>query len=134
MIFFLKYDILLKRVTENYCLKRGVLLKNLYILKFEKILVEKIWGGRALNDKLDITLESEKMYGESWEVAANKNGSSIIKNGHLAGKNLTEIAKLYKEKLLGKECYEVLKLGELLGVGKQTVFGLGKIKMEELSV
>ena len=37
-------------------------------------------------------------------------------------------------KNLGKECYEVLKLGELLGVGKQTVFGLGKIKMEELSV
>ncbi len=37
-------------------------------------------------------------------------------------------------KNLSKECYEVLKLGELLGVGKQTVFGLGKIKMEELSV
>jgi CRISPR-associated endoribonuclease Cas6 len=35
---------------------------------------------------------------------------------------------------LNKECFEVLKLGELLGVGKQTVFGLGKIKMEELSV
>ena len=35
---------------------------------------------------------------------------------------------------LSKECFEVLKLGELLGVGKQTVFGLGKIKMEELSV
>ena len=114
MIYFLKYDILLKRITENYCLKRGVLLKNLYILKFEKILVEKIWGGRALNDKLDITLESEKMYGESWEVAANKNGSSIIKNGHLAGKNLTEIAKLYKEKLLGKECYE--KFGEIFPI------------------
>ncbi|MFA7083898.1 MAG: CRISPR system precrRNA processing endoribonuclease RAMP protein Cas6 [Arcobacteraceae bacterium] len=31
---------------------------------------------------------------------------------------------------LSKECYEVLKLGELLAVGKQTVFGLGKIKME----
>jgi CRISPR/Cas system endoribonuclease Cas6 (RAMP superfamily) len=37
-------------------------------------------------------------------------------------------------KNLNKESYEVLKLGELLGVGKQTVFGLGKIKMEELSV
>lgn len=37
-------------------------------------------------------------------------------------------------KNLNKECFEVLKLGELLGVGKQTVFGLGKIEMEELSV
>lgn len=37
-------------------------------------------------------------------------------------------------KNLSKECFEVLKLGELLGAGKQTVFGLGKIKMEEMSV
>lgn len=32
---------------------------------------------------------------------------------------------------LNKESYEVLKVGELIGVGKQTVFGLGKIKIEE---
>lgn len=37
---------------------------------------------------------------------------------------------------LSKECYEVLKVGELMGVGKQTVFGLGKIQItnkEDLS-
>lgn len=33
---------------------------------------------------------------------------------------------------LNKESFEVLKLGELLSVGKQTVFGLGKIKIEEI--
>lgn len=33
---------------------------------------------------------------------------------------------------LNKESYEVLKVGELLGVGKQTVFGLGKIKVEDI--
>lgn len=32
-------------------------------------------------------------------------------------------------KNLSKECYEVLKVGELIGVGKQTVFGLGKIEI-----
>lgn len=30
---------------------------------------------------------------------------------------------------INKECFEVLKLGELIGVGKQTVFGLGKIEL-----
>lgn len=38
-----------------------------------------------------------------------------------------------KIKNLNKECYEVLKIGELIGVGKQSVFGLGKIKLERIN-
>lgn len=33
---------------------------------------------------------------------------------------------------INKEVYEVLKLGELIGVGKSTVFGLGKIEVKEI--
>ena len=34
---------------------------------------------------------------------------------------------------IDKESYRLLKLGELIGVGKQTVMGLGKIEIEELN-
>ncbi|MDQ1245551.1 MAG: hypothetical protein QG565_1892 [Campylobacterota bacterium] len=43
--------------------------------------------------------------------------------------NMGGIMGEIKIKNLSKECYEVLKVGELIGVGKQTVFGLGKIKV-----
>ena len=33
---------------------------------------------------------------------------------------------------IDKKTFELLKLGELIGVGKSTVFGLGKIKIEEI--
>jgi len=35
---------------------------------------------------------------------------------------------------INDKVFHVLKLGELIGAGKQTVFGLGKIKVEALDV
>ncbi|NOX15681.1 MAG: CRISPR system precrRNA processing endoribonuclease RAMP protein Cas6, partial [Epsilonproteobacteria bacterium] len=37
-----------------------------------------------------------------------------------------------KYKNLDKKSYELLKLGEIIGIGKQCVFGLGKIKVEDM--
>ena len=34
---------------------------------------------------------------------------------------------------VSKECMELLKLGEIIGAGKQTVFGLGKIETEDMN-
>lgn len=45
--------------------------------------------------------------------------------------NMGGIMGEIKIKNLNKECYEVLKVGELIGVGKQTVFGLGKIEIKD---
>ncbi len=81
-------------------------MERLYILKFKKILVDKIWGGRAFEEKLGISIEKDKKIGESWEAAANRNGDSVIANGSLAGKKLGEITREYKEVLLGKEVYD----------------------------
>ena len=81
----------------------------LYPLRFEKVFIDKIWGGRVLESSLGMNLPDEKIIGESWEVSAHKNGMSIVENGELAGKTLQEVLDEYKEKLVGKKVYEEYK-------------------------
>ncbi len=78
----------------------------LYPLKFDKVLKRKIWGGRALEEKLNIPLPTNDRYGESWEVAAHKNGMSIVLEGKLKGRTLEDLINEYKSDLVGKEVYE----------------------------
>jgi mannose-6-phosphate isomerase len=77
----------------------------MYPLKFEPIYKEKIWGGRALEEKFSKKLPKGSI-GESWELAAHENGTSIISNGNLAGMSLMEAIKQEGEKILGTEAKE----------------------------
>lgn len=43
---------------------------------------------------------------ESWEVASHKNGESTVCSGADDGKTITELTKIYKEKLLGDKVYQ----------------------------
>ena len=77
----------------------------LYPLKFKSIYKEKVWGGNKLKtilNKKDIT--SNKT-GESWEISACENDISLINNGELAGKSLTQIVETEKSKLVGEKIY-----------------------------
>ena len=69
----------------------------LYPLKFEKVFIEKVWGGREFEKSLNMTLPKDKNIGESWEVSAHPNGMGIVANGDLKGKTLQEILNEYKE-------------------------------------
>lgn len=59
---------------------------------------------------------------------------------HLTRKSVRQRTKLNIDGLIGEmgvlgideQSYNLLKLGEIIGVGKQTVMGLGKIKVEEM--
>ncbi|MDO5089800.1 MAG: class I mannose-6-phosphate isomerase [Leptotrichiaceae bacterium] len=77
----------------------------LYPLKFKKVFIEKVWGGREFETKLNMTLPENKKIGESWEISAHPNGMSVVENGFLAGKTLQEIYDEYKEKLVGEKVY-----------------------------
>lgn len=78
----------------------------LYPLKFEKVFIEKVWGGREFEESLNMTLPKDKNIGESWEVSAHPNGMGIVANGDLKGKTLQEILDEYKEKLVGEKVYK----------------------------
>ncbi len=77
----------------------------MYPLKFKKCFIEKIWGGRAFEDVLDMELPENKKIGESWEVSSHKNGMSYVEEGSLKGKSLEELMESLGEELIGKEVY-----------------------------
>lgn len=78
----------------------------MYPLKFKKCFIEKVWGGRAFEDVLDMKLPENKKIGESWEVSSHKNGMSYVEDGSLEGKSLQELMESSGEELLGKEIYK----------------------------
>ena len=77
----------------------------LYPLKFKKVLIPKVWGGRNLNKKLGIELPDDRNFGESWEVSSHKNGMSEVENGYLSGRQLQSLLEEFKSELVVEEIY-----------------------------
>lgn len=78
---------------------------NLYPLKFEPILKERLWGGTKLKEVLGKPIEND-ITGESWELSGVKGDISVVANGPLAGTSLQEIIDQMPEELLGKGVVE----------------------------
>jgi mannose-6-phosphate isomerase len=76
-----------------------------YPIKFEPILKKILWGGSEICrfKQLD-TLEDG--IGESWEVSQVPGSVSVVANGALKGKTLTELMELAPEVLLGRKVYK----------------------------
>ena len=101
---------------------------NLYPLQFQPILKERIWGGEKLKTILNKSITS-KITGESWELSTVEGDVSVVINGELKGKSLTELIEDQSEEILGtdtprdyididwkelfKEYYTSIKLVEL---------------------
>lgn len=78
---------------------------NLYPLKFEPILKERIWGGTRLATQLGKNLQGKKNIGESWELSAVEGDISMVANGPLAGNSLQELLEIYMDELVGEKNY-----------------------------
>jgi len=83
--------------------------KQLYPLKFEAILKDKIWGGNKLNKLFGKPSDSGKL-GESWELSGIENDESVVSNGFLAGNNLCELIEIYMGELVGDKVCDIYGL------------------------
>ena len=78
---------------------------TLYPLLFQPILKERIWGGTKLKSLLHKPITSE-ITGESWELSTVEGDVSVVANGALIGKSLTEIINKFPNELLGTQVYQ----------------------------
>lgn len=72
----------------------------LYPLTFTPILKNYIWGGRNL-EKIGRILPSAGVIAESWEIAGHQDGTTLVDNGPLTGKPLTNLVAEYGVNLVG---------------------------------
>jgi mannose-6-phosphate isomerase len=70
-------------------------------LRFEPILKEKIWGGRALESVLGKTLPAQAAIGESWELSGVSGNESVATTSPYAGKTLAHIVSTDPHAVVG---------------------------------
>ena len=81
-------------------------MSELYPLKFDNVLKEKVWGGSALVTRYNKKPSTSTSIGESWEISAIAENQSVISNGFLAGNNIEELIKVYMGDITGDSIYE----------------------------
>lgn len=77
----------------------------MYPLKFKPILKTLVWGGEKIAPFKGMETDQHNI-GESWELSGVKGNESVVANGPLAGKTITELISEYKDRLIGKANYE----------------------------
>ena len=80
-------------------------MSELYPLKFETVLKEKVWGGRALVERFNKEPKAGNI-GESWEISGVAGDISVVSNGFLAGNSLEELIEVYMGDITGDSLYE----------------------------
>jgi mannose-6-phosphate isomerase len=81
-------------------------MSELYPLKFEPVLKDKIWGGNALVSRYNKKPISSPLVGESWELSAVADNQSLISNGFLEGNSIEELIEVYMGDITGDVIFE----------------------------
>jgi mannose-6-phosphate isomerase len=71
-------------------------------LRFERIFLEKVWGGRALERAPGIPLPGTSPIGETWELSDREDRNSVVADGPFRGRSLRELMGERKPEILGR--------------------------------
>ncbi len=80
-------------------------MSELYPLKFETIFKEKLWGGQKIKTILGKDFGSLENCGETWELSGVSGNVSVVSDGPLKNKLLSDLVEEYREELVGKSIY-----------------------------
>ena len=87
-------------------------MNKLYPIKFIADPRERVWGGDYLMKVMKKEYDGEfadKPVGESWELWSLYGGSSVVKEGFLAGNTLDELIEIYLGDLVGENVFNWYK-------------------------
>jgi len=70
-------------------------------ISFLPIYQDRVWGGRAMEKRLQRQLPSDRLIGESWEIVDRPEAQSVVAGGPFAGKTLGELWTRHREQVFG---------------------------------
>lgn len=73
-----------------------------YPLRFEPIYQYRLWGGRRLADLLSAPLPDDEPIGEAWLLSDRADHASVVADGPLKGRTITQLLESEQEQMLGK--------------------------------
>lgn len=69
--------------------------------RFNPLYQERVWGGRALSDRLGRTLPGSGPIGESWELVDRPEAQSVVGDGPEAGQTLRQLLATRTAEVMG---------------------------------
>lgn len=76
-------------------------MTHFYPLLFQPVYKDYIWGGRNFEKLFGRTIPAGPV-AESWDIAAHKDGTSIVANGSFSGISLSHLLASYGSELVGQ--------------------------------
>jgi mannose-6-phosphate isomerase len=74
----------------------------LYPLRFKPIYQYRTWGGRRLARFLSVRLPGDDPIGEAWLLSDRDDNASVVAEGPLEGKTISQLLRQFPQQMLGK--------------------------------